>query len=78
MRGAARADSDIDLMIEWETDARPAARASAIYELFGLRIWAMDVVVYTPAEVRRLRDVHGTLLNVIEREGRTLYEDAAR
>ncbi len=77
VRGDTRLDSDIDLMIEWDTDERLAARARAIYELFGLRTWAMDVVVYTPAEVSRLRGVHGTLLNVIEREGRTLYEQPA-
>jgi len=34
----------------------------------------MDVVVYTPEEVKRLRSVHGTLLSVIEAEGKVLYE----
>ena len=34
----------------------------------------MDIVVYTPEEVRRLRHVKGTLLSVIEKEGKVLYE----
>jgi hypothetical protein len=34
----------------------------------------MDVVVYTPEEVQRLRRVHGTLLSVIEAEGKLLYQ----
>jgi hypothetical protein len=36
----------------------------------------MDAVVYTPAEVQQLKDVVGTLLYSIVREGRTLYEAA--
>jgi len=42
--------------------------------IFGLRPWSLDVVVYTPEEVERLRGIHGTLLSVIEAEGRLLYE----
>jgi hypothetical protein len=34
----------------------------------------MDLVVYTPAEVERLRGVNGTLLAIIEAEGKSLYE----
>jgi hypothetical protein len=45
-----------------------------IASIFGLRPWPLDVVVYTPAEVERLRNVRGTLLSIIEAEGRLLYE----
>jgi predicted nucleotidyltransferase len=76
--GGAQWDSDVDIMVEWDTDARPAERRRAIYALFLHRTWAMDVVVYTPAEVRRLSGLTGTLLRVIEREGRTLYEEPAQ
>jgi predicted nucleotidyltransferase len=72
-RGNARPDSDLDLFIEMETPRRPPERAIEVSEAFGLRPWAMDVV-YTPEEVRRLRHVNGTLLSVIEREGKVLYE----
>jgi hypothetical protein len=34
------------------------------------------LVVYTPEEVKRLHGVAGTLLSVIEREGRVLYESS--
>jgi hypothetical protein len=33
----------------------------------------MDILVYTPAEVKRLRAMHGTLLEKVEREGKVLY-----
>jgi predicted nucleotidyltransferase len=73
-RGDARPDSDVDLMVEMETDLSPPRRAMAIDALFGLRGWAMDVLVYTPAEVRQHRQYRNSLLRVIEAEGKVLYE----
>lgn len=73
-RGEAHTDSDLDLFIEMDTPRRPPERAIEVSELFGLRPWPMDIVVYTPEEVRRLRNINGTLLSVIEKEGKVLYE----
>jgi predicted nucleotidyltransferase len=73
-RGEAQPDSDLDLFVEMETQARLPERSVEISSVFGLRPWSMDVVVYTPEEVQRLRMVHGTLLSVIEAEGKVLYE----
>ena len=72
-QGDARPDSDIDLFVEMDTPLSPPERTMAIDRLFGLRDWAMDVVVYTPEEVSRLRGVHGTLLSIIEATGKVLY-----
>ncbi len=73
-RGEARPDSDLDLFIEMDTPSRPPDRAIEVSRVFGLRSWPMDIVVYTPEEVERLRHVNGTLLSVIEKEGKVLYE----
>lgn len=73
-RGEAGPDSDLDLFIEMDTPRRPPERAIEVSEAFGLRPWPMDIVVYTPEEVRRLRHVNGTLLSVIEKEGKVLYK----
>lgn len=73
-RGEAGPDSDLDLFIEMEMPRRPPDRAIEVSQAFGLRAWPMDIVVYTPEEVRRLRHVKGTLLSVIEKEGKVLYE----
>ena len=73
-RGDADQDSDLDLFIEMETSRRPPERAIEIASVFGLHPWPMDIIVYTPEEVRRLRAMHGTLLEEIEREGKVLYE----
>ena len=73
-RSQATSDSDIDLFVEMDSALRPPERAAAIDAAFGLHPWAMDIVVYTPAEVARLRGRRGSLLETIEREGQVLYE----
>ena len=75
-RGTAAPDSDVDLFVEMETDRRPPERITDLTALFPLHRWSLDLVVYTPDEVRRLSGVHGTLLSVIEAEGKLLYERA--
>lgn len=73
-RGEAGPESDLDIFIEMESAASPPERAVEVSSLFGLRPWSLDLVVYTPAEVEKLRGVGGTLLSVIEAEGKPLYE----
>jgi predicted nucleotidyltransferase len=73
-RGGAGSDSDLDVFIEMQTSRRPPERAIEVSAAFGLRPWPLDVIVYTPEEVQRLRGVSGTLLSVIEKEGKVLYE----
>ena len=76
-RGEYRADSDVDLFIEMETEDAPHARKVKIRSLFPDRRWGLDLVVYTPAEVARLRPSRGLLLSMIETEGRVLYEQTS-
>lgn len=73
-RGDAGPDSDLDIAVEMETDLKPFERKMAVDRLFGLRDWAMDVVVYTPSEMNRLKNVNGTLAHIVAREGKVLYE----
>ena len=75
-RGEAGTDSDADIFVEMETDLPPRQRRLAIAKLFRRRDWPMDIVVYTPREVQELKDIVGTLLYTIVREGRLLYEAA--
>jgi len=58
----------------WKLKAPRRSDPPPMSAIFGLRPWSLDVVVYTPEEVERLRGIHGTLLSVIEAEGRLLYE----
>lgn len=75
-RGESRADSDFDVFVEMETSERPPERNARILSASGLRPWSLDLVVYTPEEVRRVRQVPGTLLSMIELEGRVLHDAA--
>lgn len=53
----------------------PEAReAMAIDALLGLRPWALDVFVYTPDEIARLKDVVGSLVHTAEQEGTVLFQ----
>lgn len=51
-RGDAGPDSDLDIFVEMETRSRNRS-VNKISMLFGLREWAMDVIVYTPEDVRK-------------------------
>lgn len=74
-RGDAGQESDIDLFIEMESDLRPLDRMIQVGALFdNLRLWGLDVFVYTPAEVAAHRGRIGNLLSYVEAEGKVLYE----
>jgi predicted nucleotidyltransferase len=75
-RGEAGPDSDLDLMVEMESDKPQRERVRTVDALFDRRRWSMDLLVYTPQEVQRFKDMLGTLLYTIEREGRVLYEES--
>ena len=73
-RGDNRLDSDLDILIEVESNLPPRARAVQVDSLFARRNWPMDIVVYTPEEVRQQRQQKNSLVSAAEREGRVLYE----
>jgi predicted nucleotidyltransferase len=73
-RGDADPESDLDLFIEMESTKKPPERDIEVDEVFGLRDWPMDLFVYTPEEVERFRGVIGTLVSIVEAEGKVLYE----
>jgi len=75
-RGDARPDSDFDVFVEMESQERPPDRNARILAEIGPRPWSLDLVVYTPEEVARVRPIPGTLLSMIESEGRVLHDAA--
>jgi predicted nucleotidyltransferase len=77
-RGEARADSDLDLMVEMETSQPPAERIRMIDALFGLRRWPMDIIVYTPQEIEHQRGYRNSLIHRIESEGKVLHDQSRR
>ena len=73
-RGEQKPDSDLDLVIEMESDEPFYQRGLGFAALFRDRRWAMDLLVYTPREFRELSRVFGSLPYSIERKGKVLYE----
>jgi predicted nucleotidyltransferase len=73
-RGDAGPDSDLDIFVEMETPLGYYDRAIAIDALFDMRDWPMDIIVYTPEEVKQWTGQVGTMLSYVEQEGRVLYE----
>ncbi len=73
-RGEAHSDSDVDLLVEMESDLPFYERVTAVDSLFGLRTWAMDLLVLTPEEMKKERQFLGGVVRSAEREGRVLYE----
>ncbi len=77
-RGDAGPDSDLDLMVEMESDLPPLERRGMVRRLFDAELFPLDVAVYTPEEVGALRAQFGSLMSYIDREGRVLYERVPR
>jgi uncharacterized protein len=73
-RGDASDDSDLDLLVEMETDVSSREQARRIRRAFDPYPCPMDIVVYTPAEVKRWAQAPASLVATAFREGRIVYE----
>ena len=73
-RGDWHPDSDLDLMVEMETNLAPAARRFALRKTLVHQPCGVDILAYTPEEVEERRDSCGSIVRTILREGRVIYE----
>ena len=71
--GTATADSDVNLLIITDTNARSAERQRMISRLFYPRPISMDIVVKTPAEIKRAQKRVDPFINEILKKGVVLY-----
>ena len=67
-------ETDIDLLIVEETDLRSDRRALEIRTMIKPYRCPMDIIVYTPAEFNRYKNISGSFLNTVLEEGKILYE----
>jgi uncharacterized protein len=73
-RGQAGPDSDVDLLVVMPVQGSKRAQQVRIrLELRGLGV-AKDVVVVTPEEADRLKEIPGTIVRPAFREGKVVYE----
>ena len=73
-RGDAGADSDLDLLVEMDTNLSRREQARRIRRVFDPYPCPMDIVVYTPAEVEQWAQAPASLVATALREGRIVYE----
>ena len=72
--GRSQWDSDLDLLVVWQTDLSPLERALETRRLLAGIDCPLDVVVYTPAELDYWQEAPSSFASQILAEGTTLYE----
>ena len=75
-RGDSDKLSDLDLVVIMHTEKRFLDRLKDVYEAV-MPDFAMDALVYTPEEYARMLDEANPLIEMVEREGRVVYERSA-
>jgi predicted nucleotidyltransferase len=76
-RGAAGPESDVDLLVVMRVDGSRREKATEIDRALSDRVLPLDLIVVTPEQFERSRDLIGSIVRPATREGRVLYERAA-
>ena len=71
--GHASDSSDVDLLVIAESDQPRHKRSRELYRRTRPQHFAMDILVYTPEEVRRGSRTPASFVSQILREGKTVY-----
>ena len=74
-RGEARPGSDIDLLVIADSSKPRHQRAAPLYGAVSDILVAMDILVYTPGEVKEWSNVPQAFVTTAVREGQVLYKD---
>ena len=72
-RGEETEHSDVDLLVIAPSDLPRFKRSRALYQLLSPYPFAMDLVVYTPDEVKRGQESTLSFVSTVMREGKTVY-----
>lgn len=76
-RGTGGPDSDVDLLVVMHVTGSKRAKRLEIRALLSGMGLPKDIIVVTPEEVERFRDIPGTIIRPALKEGKVLYERAA-
>src|SRR5499427_2336889 len=72
--GTPTADSDVDLLVIVDTQARPVDRYVCVSRLLRPRPFPLDLLVKTPEEITQALDRDDAFMREIMARGRVLYE----
>jgi predicted nucleotidyltransferase len=73
-RSDAHPDSDLDLLVEMESELPYYERVYQAQMLFIDRVAPIDILVFTPAEISEQRKLVASIFHSIDREGIVLYD----
>jgi len=76
-RGEVGPDSDVDLLVVMKVSGSKRKKAIEIDLALAEINIPKDVIVVTPEEVERYRDITGTIIYPALREGEVLYESVS-
>ena len=72
-RGDAKRNSDIDILILKDTAKRPIERRIQAEKILAERAVPLDIVVYTPQEIRYLFSIGSPFIEEVIETGRVIY-----
>ncbi|MCP4639225.1 MAG: nucleotidyltransferase domain-containing protein [bacterium] len=75
--GEPTGDSDIDILVVMPVEGSRRGKANEIDLALGDRTIPLDLIVVTPDQFERQKDLLGTIVREAVLEGRTVYERAA-
>lgn len=74
-RGEARPDSDFDLLVIAESTEPRYRRSAPLYGALSDILLPMDIIVFSPEEVKEWSEVSQAFVTTAIREGKVLYEN---
>ena len=72
-KGKATPESDVDIVVIWNTDLNPHKRNVYISRLFPMRNFSLDIFAFTETEAGKFKNIPGTLLYEAFHHGKVIY-----
>ena len=72
-KGKINQDSDIDILVIWDTELNPHKRNVYLSRLFPHRDFSLDIFAFTNKEYSQLKDIPGTIIYEAFQNGKILY-----
>jgi len=71
--GKATKESDLDLVVVWNSDLNSHERNIFLSKLFPKRNFSLDIFAFTRKEAEKLKDVAGTIVYEAFHHGKVIY-----
>ena len=72
-KGENTDESDLDIVVIWDSGFNPHKRNLFLSRLFPGRNFSLDIFSFTKEEAERLKDVKGTILYEAFHHGKVIY-----